>query len=95
MKRDLERSIREASEAMDRLLLAFERRMEILGPSQSGAEELERLTKGTHAIRDTGNIYLTWARHYASLLGQGTQEDIKDLEDFLDEGSGVTDNPIF
>ena len=48
---------------------------------------------GAQAIRDSGNIYLNWARHYARSAGAGASsqdEDDADLEAFLDEGSDLS-----
>lgn len=95
MKGEIERSIYETSQAMERLILSFERRIESLEPSGANAEELQRLTKGIHAVRDSAGIYLSWAKHYAKLVGEGEGETVEDLESFLDEGGGITGNPMF
>ena len=94
MKGEIEQSIHEASQAMERLLLSFERHIEGLEPSEANAEELQRLTKGVPAIRDSADIYLTWARQYAKLLGEDEGEDRLDLDSYLDEGGGMTGNPF-
>jgi hypothetical protein len=36
-------------------------------------ELASKLVKGADAMRDSGNIYLSWARHYAS-LSDGTSD---------------------
>jgi hypothetical protein len=95
MKGEIAQSIREVSEAMERLILSFEKRIESLEPSGANAEELQRLTKGMHAVRDSAGIYLSWAKHYAKLVGEREGETLEDLEDFLDEGGGRTGNPMF
>ncbi len=96
MKGEIERSIYETSQAMERLILSFERRIESLEPSEANAEELQRLTKGIHAIRDSAGIYLSWAKQYAKLVGEGEErETVEDLESFLDEGGGITEGPHF
>ena len=94
MKGEIEQSIHEASQAMERLLLSFERHIEGLEPSEANAEELQRLTKGIPAIRDSAGIYLTWARHYANLLGEEEGEARVDLDSYLAEGGGITENPL-
>lgn len=95
MKGEIERSIYEASQAMERLLLAFERHIEGLETSESNAAELQHMAKGIHAIHDSGGIYLTWARHYEKLLGEEEGEAREDLESYLDEGRGISENPLF
>jgi len=95
MKGEIERSIHEASQAMERLLLSFERHIKGLDPSAANAEELQRLTKGIDAIRDSAGIYLTWARHYAKLLGEEEGEARLDLDSYLDEGGGMDGNQFF
>jgi hypothetical protein len=37
------------------------------------ADLVGKLVKGADAMRDSGNIYLSWARHYAG-LAQGNPE---------------------
>ncbi len=95
MKGEIRQSIHEVSEAMGRLILSFEMRIESLEPSEANAEELQRLTKGIHAIRDSAGIYLSWAKHYAKIVGEGGSEALEDLESFLDEGGGITEDPWF
>ena len=42
-----------------------------------------KLVKGADAMRDSGNIYLTWARHYAALsAGTSDAADEEDESDF-------------
>jgi hypothetical protein len=95
MKGEVGQSIHEVSKAMERLILAFERRIESLEPSEANAEELQRLMKGIHAVRDSAGIYLSWAKHYAKLVGEYERETLEDLEGFLDEGGGMTGDPRF
>ena len=96
MKTEIGQSLREVSEAMDSLILSFERRIKSLEPSEANTEELQRLNKGIHAIRDSAGIYLSWAKHYAKLVGGGGgRESLEELESFLDEGGGITEGPHF
>lgn len=44
-----------------------------------------KLAKGADAMRDSGNIYLSWARHFAA-LSEGTS-DATDEEDEADFGT--------
>ena len=94
MKGEIEQSIHEASQAIERLLFSLERHIEGLDPSAANAEEHQRLTKGVDAIRDSAGIYLTWARHYAKLLGEEEGEARLDLDSYLDEGGGISENPF-
>ncbi len=64
---------------------ALERRAAQL---QAGGKDIElagKLAKGADAMRDSGNLYLTWARHYAA-LSEGTS-DAADEEDEADFGT--------
>ena len=94
MKGEIEQSIHEASQAMERFMFSLERHIEGLDSSAANSEELQRLTKGIDAIRDSAGIYLTWARHYAKLLGEEEGEARLDLDSYLDEGGGMTGNPF-
>lgn len=97
MSTDIRQSIEAVEQAMESLNQAFERHAEALrAPEQ--AKELQQWMTGAQAIRDSGNIYLNWARHYARSAGAGApgqHEDDADLEAFLDEGSDLSgDRPL-
>ena len=47
-------------------------------------ELVEKLVKAADTMRDSGNLYLTWARHFAALAEGNTDasSDEDDTEDF-------------
>ena len=97
MSTDISRSIAAVEQAMEGLNQAFDRHADTLrGPEQ--AKELEKWMTATQAMRDSGNIYLNWARHYARSVGadgSGQGPDDAELEAFLDEGSDLSgDRPL-
>ncbi|MBI3603078.1 MAG: hypothetical protein HY205_01330 [Nitrospirae bacterium] len=52
--------------------------------SEKDPELAGKLAKGADAMRDSGNIYLSWARHYTA-LSEGTfdaADDEDESEDF-------------
>ena len=59
---------------------ALERRAADIQATGKDPELAGKLAKGADAMRDSGNIYLTWARHYAAL-----SEGISDAADDEDE----------
>jgi len=63
---------------------ALERRAAEVERSGKDPELAAKLIKGADAMRDSGNIYLSWARHYAG-LSIGTS-DATEQEDELDFG---------
>lgn len=65
---EIQQSLIEVARAIERLNEAFEKRADLL--SQAGdPQELHQWVKATHAMRDSGNIYLSWAKHYARSAG--------------------------
>lgn len=52
---------------------ALERRAAEIKASGKDPELASRLARGADAMRDSGNIYLSWARHYAA-LSEGTSD---------------------
>jgi hypothetical protein len=103
MNGEIQRSIQEASRAMERLILSFQNHIEKLESSGGNPEEIQRLTVGMHAVRDSAGIYMSWAQHFAAALGEGEEEARRArdrdldafLNEFLDEGGGTTENPFF
>ena len=96
MSSDIRQLITAVEQAMETLNDAFDRHAETLraGGQQ---EELQKWLAGAQAIRDSGNIYLSWAQHYAKSAGPGSSEseDDANLEAFLDEGSDLSgDRPL-
>lgn len=75
--------IREITALMKHFPEALERRAGDLMATGKDPELASKLAKGADAMRDSGNIYLTWARHYAA-LSEGNPEaaDEDDEADF-------------
>jgi hypothetical protein len=62
---------------------ALERRAVEIQAIGKDPELAQKLVKGADAMRDSGNIYLTWARHYAALSeGNAEAADDEDEADF-------------
>ena len=53
--------------------LALERRAAEIERTGKDPELASKLVKGADAMRDSGNIYLSWAKHYAG-LSEGTSD---------------------
>lgn len=62
---------------------ALERQAAMIETSGKDPDLAQKLAKGADAMRDSGNIYLTWARHFAS-MSQGNPEasEEEDESDF-------------
>lgn len=86
MSQEVQQAVAEVTQAITNLNQVFERHAEAL--KQAGnAEALQKWTNACHAMRDSGNIYVTWARHYARSTQPGASEE--DDEGFLDEGAPI------
>ncbi len=46
---------------------AIERRAALIQATGKDPELVEKLIKAADTMRDSGNLYLTWAKHYAAL----------------------------
>jgi hypothetical protein len=85
----IRKSIDEVTQAIENLNKVFEKRSIDLRDS-GDVEGLKQWTKACQAMRDSGNIYITWARHYYGQTAEtpGSSEE----DDFLNEGA-VWDDP--
>lgn len=87
---EIGKSIHEVTRAIENLNRAFEKRAAEL--QQAGdVDGLQQWTKACSAMLDSGNIYITWARHYARLsepAGPSEEED-----GFLNEGAVWDETP--
>lgn len=97
MSTEIRQSIAAVEQAMESLNQAFERHAEAFrAPEQE--KELQKWLTAAQAMRDSGHIYLNWARHYAQAAGAEASaqgQDDADLEAFLDEGSDLSgDRPL-
>jgi hypothetical protein len=81
MNDDIRQSIQEVAEAMARVNQAFKEyvgQLEIAGKDPS---EINQIAKNADTLKDSGNIYMSWARHYAGTGGdEGSTEDIDEDE---------------
>lgn len=86
---EIQQSLLEVTRAIENLNRVFDKRAADL--RQGGdAEALQQWAKACQAMRDSGNIYITWARHYARLTDPNIPSEEED--DFLSEGK-VWDGP--
>ncbi|HEY7532030.1 MAG TPA: hypothetical protein VH681_04500 [Nitrospiraceae bacterium] len=63
---------------------AIERRAAMIQATGKDPELVEKLVKAADTMRDSGNLYLTWAKHYAALAEGNTDasSDEDETEDF-------------
>ncbi len=63
---------------------AIERRAVVIQATGKDPELVEKLLKAADTMRDSGNLYLTWAKHYAALAAGNTDasSDEDETEDF-------------
>lgn len=63
---------------------ALERRASIIQAGGKDPELVEKLVKAADTMRDSGNLYLTWAKHYAALAegNSAASSDEDETEDF-------------
>lgn len=80
--KDVQVAVDEVIRAVEGLNRAFDKEAKVL--REAGDEDkLREWLKGCLALRDSGDMYVSWARHYAKgAAGGGPAED----EDFFDEG---------
>ncbi len=53
---------------------ALERRAAEIGANGKDSDMVDKLMKGADVMRDSGHVYVTWARHYAGLSEGNTDE---------------------
>lgn len=80
----LEKMLDDIATLMINFPQALERRAAEIAVSDKDPELVEQLMKGADAMRDSGNLYLNWARHYTA-LSTGTS-DAANEEDEADFG---------
>lgn len=63
---------------------ALERRASIIQAGGKDPELVEKLVKAADTMRDSGNLYLTWAKHYAAVAegNSDASSDEDETEDF-------------
>lgn len=89
MNEEIQQSILEVVRAIENLNRAFVKRADDL-QKLGNANELQQWTKAAQAMRDSGNIYLAWAKHYARSTGVKMAPEESEESDFLDEGTAWT-----
>ncbi len=76
--------LREISGLINEYPKALERRASVIQAGGKDPELVEKLVKAADTMRDSGNLYLTWAQHYAAMaegnLDASSDED--ETEDF-------------
>ena len=80
----IEELLREISGLIGEYPKAIERRAAAIQAMSKDPELVEKLVKAADTMRDSGNLYLTWARHYAALAEGNTDasSDEDETEDF-------------
>ncbi|BCA56100.1 hypothetical protein W02_32400 [Nitrospira sp. KM1] len=63
---------------------AIERRAAAIQATGKDPDLVEKLVKAADTMRDSGNLYLTWAKHYAAVAQGNTDasSDEDETEDF-------------
>lgn len=63
---------------------ALEQRAALIHASGKDPELAEKLVKAADTMRDSGNLYFTWAKHYAAVAKGNTDasSDEDETEDF-------------
>jgi len=82
----LKQLIGEMSALMTAFSPALERRATELEAGGKDPELSDKLIKGAGVMRDSGYMYLTWARHYAA-LSEGNSEATEETDE---TGFGVS-----
>jgi len=79
------RAILEVTQAIENLNRVFEKRADELRKA-GDADGLQQWMNACYAMRDSGQIYITWARHYAK-LSEAAGSSETDEDEFLNEGA--------
>ena len=76
--------LREITGLINQYPKAIERRAALIQATGKDPERVEKLVKAADTMRDSGNLYLTWAKHYAALAEGNTDasSDEDETEDF-------------
>jgi hypothetical protein len=80
----IEELLKEISGLISEYPKAIERRAAIIQATGKDPELVEKLVKAADTMRDSGNLYLTWAKHYAAMAEGNTDasSDEDETEDF-------------
>ncbi len=80
----LDEMLREIAALLSEYPRAIEHRAAVIQTTGKDPELAEKLMKAADTMRDSGNLYLTWAKHYAALAAGNTDalSDEDETEDF-------------
>jgi hypothetical protein len=80
----LEELLHEISGVLHEFPKALERKAAMVQAGGKDPDLVEKLVKAADTMRDSGNLYLTWAKHYAALAEGKTDasSDEDETEDF-------------
>ena len=84
---DFGQSLARVSHAMDQLGALFFTKVELLRQKGVDEDQIKRLTEGARAMKDSGVLYLEWAKYYVSELSKVDGGDSEGTGSFLDEDS--------
>jgi len=84
MSSDLKQQVLTLTEQMKSFHHALEVKAREIEMSGGDQEVVSKLINGTDAMRDSANIYLSWARHYVNLSDGGASEADEGEEDSQD-----------
>jgi hypothetical protein len=81
MNDEIRQSVQQVQEALARVNHAFESYMEEVKAKGSSPSDILQIAKNADALKDSGNIYVSWARHYSGLGGdEASTDDIDEDE---------------
>ncbi len=80
----LDELLGEIAGLINRYPIAIERHAAMLQTTGKDPELVEKLVKAADTMRDSGNLYLTWAKHYAAMAKGNTDasSDEDETDDF-------------
>ena len=80
----LDELLRDIAGLLNEYPKAIERQAAAIHAGGKDPELAEKLIKAADTMRDSGNLYLTWAKHYAALAEGNTDasSDEDETEDF-------------
>jgi len=84
MSSDLKQQVQTLTEQMKSFHDALETRAREIEISGGDQEVVSKLINGSDAMKDSANIYLSWARHYVNLSEGGASEADEGEEDSQD-----------
>ena len=84
MSEELKQQVQGLAAQMETFHQALETRAREIEMVGGDAEVVGKLIKGADAMKDSGNIYLSWARHFVKLSDGGAAEADEGEEDSVD-----------